>query len=58
MQTLKRLKTVHRIKERCCTLFEEFAGMLREEVQRNGEHARSRLKEWTERANASGIAEF
>jgi transposase len=58
MQTLKRLKTVHRITERCCTLFEEFAGMLREEVQRNGEHARSRLKEWTERAKASGIAEF
>jgi transposase len=58
MQTLKRLKTVHRITERCCTLFEDFAGMLREEVQRNGEHARSRLKEWTERAKASGIAEF
>ncbi len=47
---------VHRITERCCTLFEEFAGMLREEVQRNREHARSRLKEWTEQAKASGIA--
>ncbi len=26
IQTLKRLKTIHWITERCCTLFEEFAG--------------------------------
>ena len=33
--------------------------MLRDEVQEeNGEQARLRLKEWTERAKASGIAEL
>ncbi len=58
IRTLQRLKTVHRITERCCTLFEEFAGMLRDKEQRNGEQARSRLEEWTERAKASGIAEL
>jgi hypothetical protein len=29
-RTLKRLKTVHRVMEKCCTLFEQFAGMLRD----------------------------
>jgi transposase len=58
IRTLQRLKTVHRITERCCTLFEEFAEMLRDKEQRNGEQARSRLEEWTERAKASGIAEL
>ena len=32
--------------------------MLRDKEQRNGEQARSRLEEWTERAKASGIAEL
>jgi transposase len=58
IRTLKGLKTVHRITERCCTLFEEFAGMLRDKEQRKAEQARSRLEEWTERAKASGIAEL
>jgi transposase len=58
IRTLQRLKTAHRITERCCTLFEEFAGMLRDKEQRNEEQTRSRLEEWTERAKASGIAEL
>ena len=37
IQTLKRLKTVHRVTERCCTLFEQFAGMLRDKEQRSEE---------------------
>ena len=57
-QTLKRLKTIHWITERCCTLFEEFAGMLRNKEQTSEEQARRRLEEWTERAKASGIAEL
>ncbi len=58
IRTLQRLKTVHRTTERCCTLLEEFAMMLRDKEQRNGEQVRSRLKEWTKRAKASGIAEL
>jgi transposase len=58
IRTLQRLKTAHQVTERCCTLFEEFAGMLRDKEQRNEEQVRSRLKEWTERAKASGIAEL
>jgi transposase len=58
IRTLKRLKTVHRITERCCTLFEEFAGMLREKYQSNGEQVHRQLEAWTERAKASGIAEM
>jgi len=58
IRTLKRLKTVHRITERCCTLFEEFAGMLRDKDQSNGEQAHRQLEAWTERAKASGIAEM
>lgn len=57
-KTLRRLKTLHRVTERCCTLFEEFAGMLRDKEQRSEERARSRLEEWTERAKASEIAEL
>jgi transposase len=58
-RTLKRrLKTVHPVTERCCTLFEEFAGMLRDKCQRNGEQAHRQLEAWTERAKASGIAEI
>jgi hypothetical protein len=52
------LKAIHRVTERCCTLFEEFAGMLRDEEQRSEEQARRQLEEWTERAKASGIAEL
>ena len=57
-QTLKRLKTIHWITERCCTLFEEFAGMLRDKEQTSEEQARRRLEEWTGWAKASGIAEL
>ena len=57
-RTLRRLKKVHHITERCCTLFEEFAGMLRDKEQRSKEQARSRLEEWTERAKVCGIAEL
>src|SRR5215218_10907423 len=46
IHTLLRLKKVHHITERCCTLFEEFAGMLRDKDQRNKEQARSRLEEY------------
>lgn len=59
IQTLKRLKTIHWITERCSTLFEEFAGMLRNKEQTSEEQeARRRLEEWTGRAKASGIAEL
>src|SRR5215207_10086233 len=56
--TLKRLKTVHRLTERCCTLFEEFAGMLRDKEPRHKEQARRSFEGWTERAKASGVAEL
>jgi transposase len=58
LRTLKRLKTVHQVTERCCTLFEEFAGMLRDKEQSTEEQARSRLKKWTEQAKASGVPEL
>lgn len=57
-QTLKRLKMTHWITERCCTLFEEFAGMLRNKEQTSKEQARMRLEGWTGRAKASGLAEL
>jgi transposase len=50
IRTLRGLKAIHRVTERCCTLFEEFAGMLRDEEQRSEEQARRQLEEWTERA--------
>lgn len=58
VRTLQRLKTVHRITERCCTLFEEFAVMLRDKEQRNAEQAHRQLEAWTEQAKASGVAEL
>lgn len=58
IHTLLRLKKVHHITERCCTLLEEFAGMLRDKEHRSKEQARSRLEEWTERAKVCGIAEL
>ncbi len=58
IRTLRRLKKGHRITERCCILFEEFAGMLRGKEQRSEEQARRQLEAWTERAKASGIAEL
>jgi transposase len=58
LRTLKRLKTVHQVTERCCILFEEFAGMLRDKEQSTEEQARSRLKKWTEQAKASGVPEL
>ena len=57
-RALRRLKKVHRITERCCTLFEEFAGMLRDKEHRSEEQARRQLQTWTEQAKASGIIEL
>jgi hypothetical protein len=57
IQTLKRLETIHWITERCCPLFEQFAGTLRDKEQRSKEHSRRQLEEWTGQAKASWIAE-
>ena len=57
-QTLRRLRTVHQVTERCCASFEEFAGMLRDKEERNEEQTRSRLNEWAERVKASGVPEL
>jgi transposase len=57
-RTLNRLKTVHRTTERCCTLFEYFAGMLRDKEERSAEQMRGRLEEWIGEAKASGVAEL
>ena len=57
-RTLGSLKTVHQVTERCCTLVEEFAGMLRDKEQRSEEQARSRLEEWAEWAKASEVPEL
>jgi transposase len=57
-QTLKRLKMVHLVTERCCALFEQFARMLRDKEQTSEEQARKRLEAWAERTKASGIAEL
>jgi transposase len=57
-RTLKRLKTVHQTTERCCTLFEHFAGMLRDNEQRSEEQMRGRLEGWIGEAKASGVAEL
>jgi transposase len=58
IRTIRRLKKVHRITERCCTLFERLAGMLRDEEQRSEEQARMQLEAWAEQAKASGITEL
>jgi transposase len=58
IKTLKRLKTIHRVTERCCALFEQFAGMLRDKEQTSEEQVRRRLQEWIDQAKASGIAEL
>lgn len=58
LRTLGRLKTIHQVTKRCCTLFEEFAEMLRDKEHRSEERARSRLNEWAERAKASGVPEL
>jgi transposase len=58
IQTLKRLKTIHRVTERCCALFEQFAGMLRDKEQSSEEQARGRLEDWIGEAKASGVAEL
>jgi transposase len=57
-RTLLRLKKVHWSTERCCTLFEEFAGMLRDKEQRSEVQACRRLEAWTELAKASSIPEL
>lgn len=56
--TLERLKTLHRSTERCCTLFEHFAGMLRDKERRSEEQMRGRLENWIGEAKASGVAEL
>ncbi|MBA2712088.1 MAG: transposase [Rubrobacteraceae bacterium] len=58
IQTLKRLKTVHRVTERCCTLFEQFAEMIRDKEETSEEQVRGRLEEWIGEAKASGVAEL
>ncbi len=58
LRTLRRLKTVHQVTQRCCTLFEEFARMLRDKEQRSEEQVRSRLEEWIEQTKASGVPEL
>ena len=58
IRTLRRLKAIHWVTERCCSLFEEFAGILRDKEQRSEGQARSWLDGWTERAKESGIAEL
>jgi transposase len=49
---------MHPVMQKGCSLFEEFAGMLRDKERRSEEQARSQLKEWTARAKASGIIEL
>lgn len=58
IRTLRWLKKVHQTTEQCCTLFEEFAGMLRDKEQASEAQARRRLEAWAERAKASGVAEL
>ena len=58
MRTLRTLKTVHEVTERCCTLFEEFAGMLRDKEQSSEERVRLRLNEWAQRAKVSAVPEL
>jgi transposase len=58
LRTLRRLKSVHQVTERCCTLFEEFAELLRDKEQRSEEQARSRVKKWTEQAKVSRVPEL
>jgi transposase len=58
IRTLKRLKTIHRVTERCCTLFEQFAEMIRDKEQTSEEQVRGRLEEWIWEAKGSGVAEL
>jgi transposase len=58
IRTLRRLKKVHQTTEQCCTLFEEFAAMLRDKEQASEAQARRRLEAWAERAKASRVAEL
>jgi transposase len=58
LRTLRRLKTVHQVTQRCCTLFEEFAGMFTDKEQRTEEQTRSRVKKWTVQAKVSGVPEL
>src|SRR5215211_2180193 len=58
VRTLRRLKKAHQTTEQCCTLFEEFAGMLRDKEPASDAQARGRLGAWAERAKASGVAEL
>jgi transposase len=60
IQTLQRLNAVHWVVERCCSLLEGFAEMLRDK-ERSGEEqeeARRRLEEWLQKAKASGVVEL
>jgi transposase len=57
-RTIRRLKKIHRTTERCCSLFEEFAGMLRDKGPKRKEQARERLEDWAREAKASGVTEL
>src|SRR5215218_3314979 len=58
IRTLRRLKKAHQTTEQCCTLFEHFAGMLRDNEHRSEEQMRGRLEDWIGEAKASGVAEL
>jgi hypothetical protein len=51
-------QSVHRVTQRCCYLFEEFAMMLRDKEPRSAKQARSRLERWTQRAKVSESTEL
>jgi len=55
-QTLQRLNAIRWVMERCCSLFEEFAGMLRDEERGGEEQARRRLEGWLQEAKAFSLA--
>jgi transposase len=59
-QTLQRLNAVHWVVERCCSLLEGFAEMLRDKKGsgEEREEARRRLEEWLQKAKASGVVEL
>lgn len=57
-RTIRRLKKIHRTTERCCSLFEEFAEMLRHKGPKRKEQARERLEAWAKEAKASGVTEL
>jgi transposase len=53
-RTIRKLKKIHRTTERCCSLFEEFAEMLRHKGPKRKVQARERVEAWAREAKASG----